>query len=244
MNFPGLERSIRRLANRFGIDIHRYRRGETLHGRLATMLEYHDVDLLLDVGANIGQFAQSIREAGYRGKIVSFEPLSEPRTQLLKASRSDPAWEIAPAAAIGADEGEVEMRISDNSFSSSVLAVLPDHIRAAPDSVCVGVENVPMSRLDTASRDYLEIARAPFVKIDTQGYEGQVLDGATEVLNKAVGLQLELSFVPLYEGQPLVDAVIERLYDAGFHVWGFWPGIHDPQSGRMLQIDATLFRSE
>jgi FkbM family methyltransferase len=206
------------------------------------MLEYHDVDLLLDVGANIGQFAQSIREAGYRGKLVSFEPLTEPHAWLLQASRSDPAWEVAPRVAIGAHEGEVEMKVSDNSFSSSVLTVLPDHIRAAPESVCIGVENVRLSQLDTASCDYLKLSKAPFIKIDTQGYEDRVLDGATEVLKKAVGLHLELSFVPLYEGQPLFDTIIDRLDDAGFCVWGIWPGIHDPQSGRMLQIDATLFR--
>jgi FkbM family methyltransferase len=208
------------------------------------MLEFHHVDLLLDVGANVGQFAASMREAGYRGKIVSFEPLSDPRAQLLDASRPDPGWEIAPAVAIGAEEGNVEMRISDNSFSSSVLPVLPEHIRAAPESVCVGVENVPLSRLDTASRDYLSISKSPFLKIDTQGFESQVLDGAAEVLERAVGLHLELSFVPLYEGQTLFDAVINRLEGLGFCVWGFWPGIHDPDSGRMLQIDATLFRRE
>jgi FkbM family methyltransferase len=206
------------------------------------MLAYHGVDLLLDVGANIGQFAQSIREAGYQGKIVSFEPLAEAHSRLLQASRLDPVWEIAPKVAIGANEGEVEMKVSNNSFSSSVLTVLPDHIRAAPESACIGVENVRLSMLDTASRDYLEIAQAPFVKIDTQGYEDRVLDGATEVLEKVVGLHLELSFVPLYEGQPLFDKVIDRLYEAGFHVWGIWQGIHDPVSGRMLQVDATLFR--
>lgn len=206
------------------------------------MLDYHGVDLLLDVGANVGQFAGSIREAGYRGKLVSFEPLAEAHARLLQASRLDPAWEIAPRVAIGADEGEVEIQVSDNSFSSSVLTVLPDHIRAAPESACIGVENVRLSMLDTASRDYLEASRAPFIKIDTQGYEDRVLDGATEVLEKAVGLHLELSFVPLYEGQPLFDKVIDRLHDAGFHVWGLWQGIHDPESGRMLQVDATLFR--
>lgn len=242
VNFVKLEHSIRRLANRCGIDIHRHRPRETLQGRLSAMLEHHGVDLLLDVGANIGQFAQSIREAGYRGKLVSFEPLTEAHSRLLQASRFDPAWEIAPRIAIGADEGEVEMQVSDNSFSSSVLTVLPDHIRAAPESVCIGVENVRLSKLDTASRDFLELSKAPFVKIDTQGYEDRVLDGATEVLEKAVGLHLELSFVPLYEGQPLFDEVIDRLYEAGFCVWGIWQGIHDPESGRMLQVDATLFR--
>jgi len=230
------------LANRFGVDIHRYRPEDTQPACLSKMLKYHGVDLLLDVGANIGQFAQSIRNAGFQRKLVSFEPLAEAHAQLLKASRLDPEWEIAPRTAIGACEGKVEINVSANSFSSSVLKMLPDHVRAAPESVCIGVEDVCLSTLDNAAIDYIQLSEAPFVKIDTQGYEDQVLDGATEVLKKAVGLHLELSFVPLYEGQSLFDQVVSRMYDAGFCIWGIWPGINDPKSGRMLQIDAAFFR--
>jgi len=99
-----------------------------------------------------------------------------------------------------------------------------------------------LSRLDDAAFDYVHLSDAPFVKIDTQGYEDQVLDGASKILEKAVGFHLELSFIPLYDGQPLFDLLVDRMNDAGFCIWGIWPGIHNPQSGRMLQIDATFFR--
>lgn len=237
------ERLIRRTANRMGIDIHRYRPAETLPGLLAKMLRHHRVDVLLDVGANIGQFAQAIREAGFRGRLISFEPLQDAHAQLLSESRRDPEWQVADRVAIGAQEGEVEMNVAGNSFSSSVLTMLPDHVKAAPESASVGVERAPLAPLDIAARSYLQQGDVTFIKIDTQGYEDHVLEGATEILGRSAGLHVELSFVPLYEGQPLFHEMVERICDAGFCLWGIWSGIYDPETGRMLQVDATFFRN-
>lgn len=238
-DFEGL---IRRAANRLGIDIHRHRPEASELGRLSAMLTTHGVDLVFDVGANTGQFAQTLREAGYKGRLVSFEPLSTAHAQLLRASRGDARWEIAPRAAIGDHEGEIEMHIAGNSVSSSALGMLDSHAEAAPGSAYVGNEGVRLSRLDTLARGYLQSGTVPFLKIDTQGYEDRVLDGATDLLGKAKGLQLELSFVPLYEGQQLFDALTERLRALGFSIWAIWPGFYDPRNGRMLQVDATFFR--
>jgi len=237
-----IEHLIRQMANKVGVDIHRHRPAESLPGRLSTMLNYHKVDVVLDVGANVGQFAMAIRKTGFEGRIVSFEPLQDAHAQLSLACRQDPRWEAAPKVAIGAQESEVEINVAGNSFSSSVLPMLEDHVKAAPDSVCVDVERVPQAPLDIAARSYVRERDVTFIKIDTQGYEGFVLDGATEVLSNAVGLHVEVSFVPLYVGQPLFDDIVDRIRAAGFCLWGIWNGIHDPESGRMLQVDATFFR--
>lgn len=237
-----LELLLRRAANSIGFDIHRHRPEASENGRLAAMLASHGVDLVLDVGANIGQFARALRESGYRGRLVSFEPLSTAHAQLLRASQDDARWEIAPRAAIGNHEGEVEMHIAGNSVSSSALGMLDSHDKAAPGATYVGSERVRVSRLDTIARDYLQPETVPFLKIDTQGYEDRVLDGAPDLLVKARGLQLELSFIPLYEGQQLFDALVERLRSLGFSIWAIWPGFSDPVSGRMLQVDVTFFR--
>jgi FkbM family methyltransferase len=242
LNKDGLEKLLRSSANRFGIDVHRHRPEDSLHGRLAAMLAHHGVATVLDVGANVGQFASALREAGYTGRIVSFEPLADAHALLEKASLDDARWQIAPRAAIGADDGEVEINVSANSFSSSILDLLPAHLDAAPGSVYVSSEVVPMVRLDTVTADLLDAAERPFIKIDTQGYEANVLDGAAALLERAAGLHFELSLVPLYAGQPLYDEMMQRLKAAGFSIWGIWSGIHDPRTGRMLQIDATFFR--
>lgn len=242
MSVDDLQSLIRRAANHLGIDIHRHRPEASEAGRLSAMLENHGIDLVLDVGANTGQFARALRAAGYKDRLVSFEPLSAAHAQLLRASRQDALWEVAPRAAIGDHEGEVEMHIASNSVSSSVLAMLDSHATAAPGSPYVGSERVRASRLDTIARDYLQPGTIPFLKIDTQGYEDRVLNGAPDLLVKIRGLQLELSFIPLYEGQQLFDALVERLRALGFSIWAIWPGFCDPHSGRMLQVDAIFFR--
>lgn len=242
MNRDLLERLIRTTANRFGIDIHRYRLQTPESARLAVMLAHNGVNLVFDVGANIGQFAQSLRGAGYGGRLVSFEPLTSAHAQLLRASRRDRRWEIAPPVAIGEHEGEIDINISGNSFSSSALDMLDSHSKAAPGSAYVGSERVRLSRLDTLAANYLQPDTVSFLKIDTQGYEDKVLNGATNLLSKVSGLQLELSFVPLYDGQKLCDALVERLRASGFSIWAVWPGLCDPDIGRMLQVDAIFFR--
>lgn len=242
MSSKSLESLIRQTANRFGIDIHRHHPEASDMGRLALMLAYREIDLVLDVGANTGQFAKSLREAGYTRRLVSFEPLSSAYAQLLHASRNDAQWEIAPRTAIGDHEGGIVMHIAGNSVSSSILRMLDSHTSAAPDSAYTGTEHAPLSRLDTAAKNYIKSGMAPFLKIDTQGYEDRVLDGASELLNRARGLQLELSFVSLYEGQKLFDELVERLRKLGFTIWAIRPGISDPLTGRMLQVDVTFFR--
>ena len=244
MKTTNYERLIRRTANRFGIDIHRYRPAETLPGQLAMMLRHHDVDVLLDVGANIGQFAKAIREAGFGRRVVSFEPLKDAHAQLLVESRGDPDWLVADKVAIGAEEGEVVMNVAGNSFSSSVLDMLPAHENAAPGSIRVGAEHARLAPLDIAAQDHVQNDDTVFIKIDTQGYEDRVLRGATRILEQAVGIHVELSFIPLYDGQPLFHEMVERIREDGFRLWGIWPGIHDPGTGRMLQVDATFFRSK
>src|SRR5690242_4792078 len=127
MSFASLESWIRRTANRCGVDITRYRPAASESGRLAAMFAHHGVNLVLDVGANVGQFAQGLRRAGYSGRILSFEPLAQAHGRLLSAARSDPNWTIAPRVAIGDQEGEIEIHVSGNSVSSSVLDMLERH---------------------------------------------------------------------------------------------------------------------
>ena len=162
-----IEEIIRHTANRLGIDVHRYRPTETLPGLLTVMLAHHDVNLLLDVGANTGQFAKAVRNAGYRGRIVSFEPLVSAHTQLLQDSNRDTNWFVADRAAIGAEQGEVEINIAANSFSSSVLDTLPNHEKAAPDSSPIGIEKAALSQLDVAAKGYVLESDVIFCKIDT-----------------------------------------------------------------------------
>lgn len=85
------------------------------------MLRAYGVDLVLDVGANVGQFARSLIDVGWTGRIVSFEPMSEPYAALQRASARHPQWEIAERCCIGDHNGEIELHASEDSVASSVL---------------------------------------------------------------------------------------------------------------------------
>jgi FkbM family methyltransferase len=242
MKLDGFEHFVRSCANKLGIDITRYRPATTEVGRLSTMLAHHNVDLVFDVGANTGQFAIALRASGFSGIIVSFEPLSAAHAALSKASAKDESWLVAPRIAIGDRAGSVDIHIAGNSVSSSLLGMLKSHLAAAPTSDYVGSEPVQMQTLDSLAKEYCGPDARVFIKIDTQGFESQVLDGAADLLKRAAGLQLELSLLPLYESQILYDELVERVRQLGFTPWAIWPALFDPNTGRMMQADATFFR--
>ena len=209
--------------------------------QLVQGFEKFGIDLVFDVGANTGQFAQQIRAAGFSGRIASFEPLSDAHRKLCEAAASDPRWSVHDRCALGGSEGSTLIHIAGNSVSSSIMTMSRTHADAAPGSAYVGQETVPQWRLDSLAAPYLGSASRPFLKIDTQGFEWQVLMGAHETLPKIEGVLCELSLVVLYEGQHLWREMIDRLEGAGFTLWGLQPGFMD-RHGRNLQVDAIFFR--
>ena len=233
---------VKRLIRFFGFELRHYNPVSSESARLTRMLLAHKVNLVLDVGANTGQFGRFLRDGGYRGRIVSFEPLFAAWEQLSEASRKDSLWEVASRTAIGSEDGEIEIHVAGNKESSSVLKMLDLHVKIAPESRYVGNERVPLRRLDSIASDYLRPDSVVFLKIDTQGYEDRVLQGATGLFDRFVGLQLELSLIPLYEGQRLFDDLLAEVKGKGFDLWSIWPVFTDQNTGRLLQVDATLFR--
>jgi FkbM family methyltransferase len=206
------------------------------------MLKSNGIDVVFDVGANNGQFGQLLRSLGYRGRIVSFEPLSAVWGKLAKTCRKDPLWTAADRAALGSEDGEIEINVSRMTGSSSALQMLKIHTDVAPGSDYIGKERSPLRRLDSVGTQYLREDSRLFIKIDTQGFEPEVLKGATRLLDRTVGLLLELSLIPLYKDQSLYDEMIHSVKTMGFDMWAISPGISDPCTGRLLQADATFFR--
>ena len=204
------------------------------------LFSYLPIDLVLDVGANTGQFAQHCREAGYPGEIISFEPSAAAHAALLHSAASDPHWSVARRIALGSVNGEADINIAANSHSSSILPMLDTHLTANPASRYIQKERVPLRRLDDL------IPATPthriFLKLDVQGYESHVLSGATQTLNQTLALQLELSVVPLYEGQTLMPQMIADLATKGFDLWDLEPNFRNPSTGRLLEVDAIFTR--
>jgi FkbM family methyltransferase len=240
-----MKKLVKRGLRRLGFDVMRFRPETSLAARLAATLSHLETDLILDVGANSGQFALSVRELGYRGRIVSFEPMREAHGQLIEQQRRarDPQWLIADRCALGDRDGDARINISANSVSSSLLPMLAAHVAGAPDSAYIGSETVPLRRLDGVATPFLRGAQSAYLKIDTQGYEAQVLAGATGLLPGIAALQIELSLVSLYAGQLLMAEMIALVEAAGFRLFSLYPGFTDERSGQTYQVDGIFVRA-
>lgn len=230
--------AIQRTLRRFGWEIRRFSLDEMAH--LNQMLDHHRVDTVIDVGANIGQFGSALRAAGFTGRIISFEPQSDAYERLCAIAAQDSRWDVAPRCAVGDTTSEITINISGNSVSSSALPILDAHTGSAPASRYVAHETAPLIKLDDC--DFIPRAQRLFLKIDTQGYEQQVLDGAPELLKTIIGAKVELSFAPLYDGQADYIAILTQMRSLDFDVWAVNPGFGDQSSGRLLQADITFFR--
>ncbi len=238
-----IKNRIKTLALNMGVELRRYNAVESPTARLVHQMTTHGIDLALDVGANDGGYGRLLRSLHFAGDILSFEPLSSAHGALQLATDKDPHWFVAPRMALGETDGEVQINIAGNSASSSILPMADLHRSAAPVSAYVGSEAVPLRRLDTVEHPAIAGAHALMLKIDTQGYEMPVLRGATALLPKVKGIQLELSTAVLYEGQTTYMDTIQWLQSHGYTLWNLLPGFTDPESGRMLQFDGIFFRS-
>jgi len=237
------KRELKHLVQRFGIDVVRYPLHDPL-ARTVKLLQHHQVSCVVDVGANDGGFASAIRGLGYAGRIISFEPLREPYKGLQRKAASDGNWS-ALQYAIGDTKSQITINVSGNAgLSSSVLPMLDTHSDAAPDSRYVSTETVPQERLDALLPKLgIGAGTRTFLKVDVQGYEKAVLDGAASLLatGAITGLQLEMSLVPLYSGAMTYREVLDRAESLGMTLMGLDPVFSDPKSGQLLQADAVFF---
>jgi FkbM family methyltransferase len=197
---------------------------------------------VLDVGANAGQYATLLRKSGYRGRIISFEALPDGHKALSAASARDAMWTVAPCAALGRRQGRVDINVAGNSASSSLLPMNAAHLAAAPGSAYVGRQSVELRRLDELVPQLLPAAGALYLKIDTQGYEREVLEGSTGLLRDVVALQVETSLLPLYEGAPSFIEIISYVQGLGYEIFSLVPGLRSVHEGRLLQMDAFFVR--
>jgi FkbM family methyltransferase len=238
-----LKRVIRSFVRSLGFELSRANLITSDVLQTKRLLDHHEIDLVFDVGANCGQYGSFLRECGYAGKIVSFEPLSGVYAQLLDLSKKDPLWNVAPRIAIGDHNDEITINIAgNNSQSSSALKMLDAHLKAAPESAYCGSERVKLGRLDDIAQEYIEKDSKVFLKIDVQGLEKQVIEGTKGILSLIKGIQVELSLVPLYQDQLLFQDTINLMNELDYDLHSVVPNFIDNATGRVLQMDGIFFR--
>jgi FkbM family methyltransferase len=236
-----LKHFVRRSVRRFGYDLVRYAPQSHALARRALLLRTYGIETVLDVGANAGQYGRQLRDIGYRGSIISFEPLHDAYAELQNRASADAAWQ-AFNVGLGRQNGSAQINVAANSYSSSVLGMLPAHLEAAPQSAYRGREEIEVRTLDSMLPRLCPQPRRMWLKIDTQGFERYVLDGAEASLRRIDTVQLEMSLLPLYDGEASFLELYEHLLRRGYEMVSIEPGFVDTRSGRLLQVDGIFHR--
>ena len=240
----GLKRVIQKAARVVGLHVGRFPPVDSLAYHLRTVLRELEIDCVLDVGAHEGEFAGFLRELGYAGDIISFEPVAASFAVLSKARAADKRWR-GHNIALGADDSELEINIYAGSVFNSFLRPSSDgttRFRAATE--LVRVEKVPVRRLEPII-DGILVARPGariFLKIDTQGYDLQVVRGAGRQLGAIRALQSELAARATYDGMPTLPEALAELDQLGFEVTGLFPVARELDHLRVIEFDCVMCR--
>jgi FkbM family methyltransferase len=233
---------VQNLFQRLGWDVRRAGYPSSEEVLLKQFLSVARPDVVFDVGANVGQYGLSLRKCGFEGRIVSFEAVASVHAALSAVAARDHDWLVGPCCALGRARGESTINVAGNSVSSSLLPMRDPHLQAAPSAAYIAREAVRVERLDNLAEPLLPEGGRLLLKVDTQGYEEEVLAGANLVLKRVSAMQLELSLVPLYQGAPDLRPMLELCENLGFRLHGLIPGFFEEKTGRLLQMDGLFLR--
>lgn len=230
---------IRKLINPIKLDLKIY--PDLDLRRRKKLFHYYKINKILDVGANSGQYALQAFNLGFKGQIISFEPVSSTFSTLEKKAIKNKKWK-AFNYGLGSQNEDLEIHLSKNTYSSSLLDILPNHVKSAPESKIIGSEKVSIKSLDTIYNNLVTDNDIVLLKVDVQGFEKNVLEGAKESLNKIKGIQIEMSIQELYKDEMLYIDIINLLQSFGFNLHSLENGFYDEESGKLLQVDGLFFR--
>jgi FkbM family methyltransferase len=203
---------------------------------IARNLEELQITGVIDVGANVGQFGLDIRRHGFEGQIVSYEPVKETFVSLSQTIKQHQPWK-ALQLGLGAAESEGTINISGNAgLSSSILEMGSLHLESFPDSVTVAKQNISISTIDKQLAVLGLQPHGIMLKLDVQGFESEVLKGASQSLSKIPLCYLEVSITPLYDGEVLLLPILIELSKYGHEVVDVFRGIK-ARDGSLLQLD-------
>jgi FkbM family methyltransferase len=240
-----IQGSIKAAARALNLDLRRYSARNVFMKRVAKILADDRLDLVVDVGANRGQFANELFREGYAGAILSFEPIPEAHAKLVAASAtSGRDWRVAPPMALTETAGVAEINLAANSASSSLLSFGEAMATAVPVAAAAGRQTIQTRRLDEVLPTLGVEGRRFGLKVDTQGSEMAVLKGAESVEAQIDLLIIEVSIAQFYNGQPAYHELDELLRSKGWRLIDIEPGYRHPSSLHLCEFDAVYRRAQ
>lgn len=228
---------IKSILKKIGIQVKKFYFSDI--GRRILLMKKNDINKIIDIGANIGQYALEIRKDGFKGEIISFEPLTSAFLKLKNYAKNDKKWQVHNCA-IGDEDGSTFINIAGNSVSSSISNMQDIHLQIAPDSAYMGKEEISINKLDSLLGNLYNEGDRIMLKIDAQGFEKNIIDGAEKFLEKVILLQLEMSLVSMYKNEILFIDMIKYLKARNFELVSLENGFFDWQSGQLFQVDGVF----
>lgn len=202
----------------------------------ALLLGSLGTELVIDVGANIGQYARELRAQRFDGYIWSFEPLNRSFSALQAIAQGDSRW-VCERLALGSVPGEAIMRESEDLVCSSLRDVTNEFVRANPTARRVATELVTVATLEEIW-PLRPISGVTHLKIDTQGFEREVLTGAALVLDSVTSVEIEIPLSSTYEGAAQFFELVEFMKCHSFRPVAFSSGLVDAANGETTDVDA------
>ena len=232
------------LAKSQDVLLMRYSDSNYLGPYLRRVIEGLAIDTVLDVGANTGQTVVELRELGFSGSIISFEPTQLLFAGLVERFASDPAW-TGHRIALGDHVGEMTLHRYEMEDMNSFLAPTEfgsQRFRslAAP---LIADETVPITRLDEVWADFVPPGRT-LLKIDTQGYDLEVIKGAAQSMESVDAVLTEVPVNHIYDGMPNVVEVFSKMEKLGFQLSGIFPISRDLAGLRMIEGNCMFVRTD
>lgn len=227
---------VRGALEKIGLSV--VRSHQTYEADRLALLNRCGIDLVIDVGANSGQYAKKLRRDGFDGHIISVEPLPDAFARLQLAMKSDQNWRGVNAA-VGPLHGKATLNVSADSVCSSLLLPSETLLNAIPTAKVIQTITVDVIPLDDLV--YSE-QHAMWLKLDVQGFERQALEGASGLLKRVKVLELELGLKPSYEQSYTLEDAIPDLRAMGFSVVSIGRGVSDPKTGQLIDADILLER--
>jgi len=233
---------IKKLLRFTGYEVTKFPTG--FDKKIIDLFKKRDINMILDAGANIGQYSEYLRRIGYKGEIISFEPLEKENKELRTNSKGDKKWNTYKIA-LGDSDGPGIINIAGNSYSSSILNMNIEHLEGAPESRYISAQNINIRRLDNfiEENSYIKNYNV-FLKLDVQGYEKKVILGTEKNLDLIKGLQLELSFDQLYEGETVFSEMVEYLKLKNYYLCLINSEFTNPKDDKLLQVNTVFFKND
>jgi FkbM family methyltransferase len=216
---------VKHSAQKVGLAVDFYPPPGSFRRQLRDFLTQKKINVVLDVGAYIGNYAAELRDIGYTGKIVSFEPVPSSYDRLQARMRHDTLWSAQPFG-LSDENREAVMNTFSRGDFNSLLPLRTDSERAySLDPSSRSQTRIQLRRLDAVLPQLLEGIQSPsiFMKIDTQGHDLSVVQGAAGALDHIVGLQSELPAVQIYDGMASMTSVLDYYFKCRFVPIGFYP---------------------